>query len=382
MMRRTRMVRKIITLILLVCIAFTGIPIPGYAAVKSSGKVIKEISRGNTMGNLNNGGEIIKNGGEYYFYYGGSTRQAASGMDPEGLTEEEMKVFRKELDLSGTWWGSYWVVEPGIFAGKTDGSVIPRRITNCLNENPNFYDAKFMNLVGENLYYVATSAKDGLTYPNVICRASTNGSSTSKKLFTCKDSRDEIKKMAVMDDWIYYALYQYDKGINIYRMHLDGSDKTLLAKNTTEYFDIDGTWLYFFKDTAIKRVELTNPKQEHNIVTIFQVVDDIICYKDKLYFTYYKNVAVVPAKTGNSQKDIKILVQGKLISVVNDRIYYSKEKDMKDFLYRMTLTGKNKKYIDKFDNGYAQLINGSVCYRSDIQNQNRDALDSLRYQKQ
>lgn len=370
-----------IILSLVVCIAITAIPITGYAAEKSSGKVIKEISRGNTMGNLNNGGEIIKNGGEYYFYYGGSTRQEASGMDPEGLTEDEMKVFRKELDSNGNWWGSYWVVEPGIFAGKTDGSVIPRRITNCLNEKPNLYDAKFMNIDGENLYYVGTSVKDGLTHPNVICRASTKGSSSSKKLFTCKDSRDEIKKMAVMDDWIYYALYLYDKGINIYRMRLDGSDKALLAKNTTEYFDIDGNWLYFFKDTGIKRVELTNPKQEHDIVTTIQVVDDIIYYKDKLYFTYYKNVGVVPAKTGNSQKDIKILGQGRLTSVVNDKIYYTKQKNMKDFLYRMTLTGKSKKYIDKFDNGYAQLINGSVCYRSDIVNQNRDALDSLRYQK-
>ena len=125
----------------------------------------------------------------------------------------------------------YYIDSGRIFKMRTDGS-----------EDTKLNDAEFcrnINVVGNWIYYISG---DGNSNTNYIYRMRTDGSQNTQINDTGSDH------INVVGDWIYYNSNYNDNGM--YKMRTDGSENIKLNDDDNYYINIVGDWVYYINDDS------------------------------------------------------------------------------------------------------------------------------------
>ena len=184
--------------------------------------VFAQTNRGNTIGNIANGGLYVEVDDVIIFNLQGETYK----MKPNGT--EITKI--SDNDSNNLNYMDGWIYfadmndDNGLYKMRADGNDLQK-----LDED---VWADFVNVIGEWIYY--SDNGDG------IYKIKADG--TDK---TCISS-EEVSYVTVFDDWVYYITDDFYEGDHLYRIKTDGTDKELLdSDNDIDFFDISDGWIYF-----------------------------------------------------------------------------------------------------------------------------------------
>lgn len=160
----------------------------------------------------------------------------------------------------------YYCIKPGsIYKIKTDGTG-ESKIADISSFSGDYL------VSGDWIYYT-----DGTSLSKMM----TDGTGVAKL-------SDNVGVYAVKDDWIYYG-EKTDKGEvkNIFRMKLDGTEKSMLTDGA--YVAIDGDWFYYTKENWLYRSNLDGTTVEKmNKVEMWNIFG---VYGDYIYYGEYSGAA-------------------------------------------------------------------------------------------
>ena len=166
--------------------------------------------------------------------------------------------------VSGDW--IYYGVKSGsIYKIKTDGSE-KTKIADISSFNGD------MTVSGEWIYY-----KDGIS----LFKMKTDGTGVTKL-------SDNVALHEVNDGWLYYCeVTEKEEWKDLYRMKLDGAEKSKLADGT--FTAIDGNWLYYSNEGWLYRSNLDGSSAEKmNNVKMFTIC---VIYDNYIYYIEYSGAA-------------------------------------------------------------------------------------------
>lgn len=250
-----------------------------------------EVKEGNTIGNLNNMGDIVQDNDWIYMNKVTTPRNIILKVKKDGSEVQQISI-------------------------------------------PDNHSAYYLNLVDDWIYYTHISSKMWKTY---MCKRKTSG---GKEIKLCSGysfgSPGGGGGLYVYDNWIYFI---QDKGI--YRMKTDGTKKAVVARaGADEYimgFCIDGQWLYYTDDGLHKvRLNGTSKKSLNKKVFGTCVASGSWIFSDGDDDGVYRT-----RKDGS--KTQKILSNVKEWNISNGWIYYTSSKG----LYKIKTDGTSKKRLVK-----------------------------------
>jgi len=270
--------------------------------------------RGNTVGNIANGG-LVAQEGEWIYFLGG-----------------------------------YDAGKPGIYRMRTDGSSK----SEIFNSN-----AKYLNVVDGWIYCVIPVKDLG----DLLYKIRTDGSEYVM-LTDPSDSplaRFRLNYVNVVDDWVYF---HGDSGNGrIYKVRTDGTEGTLLSQNDGMYTNVADGWIYYsVRKYGIERMykmrtdgsEITELCDEYG--RDVNVVNEWIYYsvRDGEYDRVFK------MRTDGSEKT-KLSDDGRGLNVINGWIYYSNE----DGLNKMRTDGSDAVKLSDNTNSGIYVMDGWIYYYID-----------------
>ena len=261
--------------------------------------------RGNTTGNVANGGFVVTDGewifysifdvvGEPNEYYGQIVRVRADRTGREVIWREKLDV-AMFLAVVENW--LYFSSSNGIFRMRIDG-------TQMENIDPTF--AVRMDIVGEWIYFADIERN--------AYRISTNGS-----------QREEVDIQAVrffiIEDWLIY-LDSTDLSIN--RVRRDGTEHIRLSDGLSSLFDVYDGWIYFSQASG----------------------GSVNIYKIRLDGTEHHQIIDEPGFFGN---------------IYDGWIFYS-HYHSDGRIYRSSLDGAVRKRISEYPGHHINIVDGWIYY--------------------
>ncbi len=223
--------------------------------------------KGNTAGNLANGGKMTKQGDWIYYSNPGDGK---------------------------------------LFKMLTDGSAKTQ-----LYDEPSFH----INVIGDWIYFASASG---------LCKIKTDGS--GRIVLSDKVCRD----VQVVEDSIYFAENHKLMGtFNLYRMKTDGSGKVKLNSDDCSELNVAGNWIFYIKKTFFSDDKIwykirTDGSRKTELKDAFYLefnaVDDWVYYK----------VSGALYKMKTDQREGTLLYDGKVtdFNVASDWIYYTENKEL------------------------------------------------------
>lgn len=246
--------------------------------------------RGNSIGNLVNGGFTAQDQGWIYYM----------SMNPKGI---------------------YKIQESG---------TKKKRVCKDVANN--------INIVADWVYYI--NIEDN----SRIYKVKTNGSKRQKL------SDDKAWSLNVLGDWMYYC--NTGENFAIYKMKTDGTNRQLLSSDDPFFVIAEQDWLYFGliqENSKVYRIQSTDGsdrKAFNSLVSPIFILQDTWVYFLKYNFTKADN-QLYKMKMDGSQEQ---LLHENLISTINvsgDWIYYINKSDQSR-LYRIKTDGsENQKLYDE-----------------------------------
>jgi len=170
----------------------------------SSAEMADENTRGNTVGNIVNGGRVAQQGGWIYYCYSYSQ-----------VTETNEDGSWKSLKIS-----------TGLFKSLADGTERTHIVFSS--------GCRYINTVGDWIYY---SDKDGWC----IYKIHTDGTEKTQL------NDDESSFINVIGEWIYYI--NSSDGGRIYKMSTDGTEQTPLNDDESAYLNVLDDWIYYTNES-------------------------------------------------------------------------------------------------------------------------------------
>ncbi|MCT8977937.1 cell wall-binding repeat-containing protein [Clostridium sp. CX1] len=292
-------------------------------------------TRGNTSGNIKNGGSVAEQGDWLYYSF---------GISYAGEKSDSIYAYKKDgtskIKLSNKFGKYINVVDDWIYFSRYashDGpnGIYKTRVNGTEETRLNNDDiCSYLTVVGDKIYYV-TNYNYGTLF-----RMNTDG---SNKVALGKDS---IYSAAVSGNYIYY---QNTAELNtLYKMNLDGSGKT---KVSDEYVDnhsyiIDSEWVYFTSNSKLYKMR-TDGSEKTSIGNIetwyYNISNGWVYYVDKQDSHLYK------IKVDGSE-NIKLSDDNAIgISVDDEWIYYytmDPSSYTVNSFYRMHLDGSQKELVE------------------------------------
>ena len=193
--------------------------------------------RGNTVGNIVNGGLVAEHNGWIYYRItimtGWATTDGATyKVRSDGSKHDPLNTHSYISDINVV---DDWIYYSNIYdfsstyKVRTDGND-PVKINND--------DALGLNVVGDWIYYLNYSDDDGShRRDNRIYKIRTDGRERTKLTDT------HSLYLNVVDDWIYFS--NLDDEYNIYKIRTDGSEKTKVNNDYSKYINVIGDWIYY-----------------------------------------------------------------------------------------------------------------------------------------
>ena len=238
-------------------------------------------ARGNTVGNIVNGGQVAKEGGWIYY---------------SNYSNDSHKLCKIRTD--GT--------------GRTELS------------DDNSYD---INVVDGWIYYC-------MFEDNKLYKMRTDGTGRTK---LSDDKSDDVN---VVGDWIYYSNYSGSSG-NLYKMRTDGTGRTKLSDDEASDINVVDGWIYYSNGSnhsrpyRIRTNGTGRTKLSDDSADCINVVDGWI---------YYKNGGICKIRTdgtGRTKLDDTRSINGR-INVADGWIYCTAETGLEHYFYKIRTDGTGR----------------------------------------
>lgn len=190
--------------------------------------------RGNTYGNIYNSQGKAAISGDWIYYVNDEENDALYKMKTDGT--QKMRLGKSEqcdnINIVGDWiYYSYYADFPMTGRIRTDGT----------SQGVLFFGfTYYMSVIGDNIYYCTNNVN--ITpygeYDFCIYNIST-------KQKTVMDDDDYYIPYVTDDGWVYYLSSANDPAQRLYKMRLDGTQKTKISDELVNYFDIKDGWIYY-----------------------------------------------------------------------------------------------------------------------------------------
>ncbi|MCY6372565.1 DUF5050 domain-containing protein [Clostridium ganghwense] len=222
--------------------------------------------RGNTCGNINNGGEFVQKGDWIYYcdYVNGLYKMKSNGTEKFMITNDVVD----NINVMGNW---IYYRDNGLYKIKTDG-------TNKTELDDN--NVAIINVVGEWIYYINMSDRGKIYKMKIDGTSKTSLSQYEYEAYNLivdegwmyfsntlngysiykmktdgtqlvKLNSDESYDVNVIDDWIYYCNFSDNK--KLYKMRVDGTGKIELSDSQVCNVNVLGNNVYFINATGIRK---------------------------------------------------------------------------------------------------------------------------------
>lgn len=305
-------VKKVLLLIILLVIVLVIFLIPKLA-LKDGISTFKFINNkvGNTIANIRNYGYTAEQGGIVYF-----VAPSKDGKQISIYKTDKSKVEPKEL-IKGEWEVySLNVVKDYIFFIALTDDEVEKSATLSVEDSSN----------------------------NKIYRMKTDG--TDLQVINSNEFHDKCYEIYVIKDKIYYI----GVDANIWRMNLDGSEKTKINNDRTGYLGLT-------EDYIILNIEKKQEKSE-----------DVASSAAPVYETCIMNIDGTDKKVLNGERLYSI-------NIVGDYIYYI---DLNKSVYKIKIDGTdNVKISDDIQAYNMNIINNRIFYVDYVSNTEKTAIYSM-----
>ncbi len=283
-------------LILVVIIIGGALLVAGCAANQSEKAIeaktteLPNETRGNSTGNIVQGGFVAESDGWFYFCMPGDTRlmkMNTDGSDLQILADEEATY----INVIGDW--IYYNSLTDIVKIRTDGTE--RTIVD------EFSASLFLNVVDDWIYYYVVldlvtgsgiykiridgeektllSDMSGYDLNKVGDWIYFSNWDDNRKPYRMNLESEEVTKLAKDEAFnllVYGNMVYYTDALNIYRVGIDGSDRTVLKNSPyiTSAFLIDDGWIYFFfpANTSLDAYNLLKMNPESSEIETLQEI--------------------------------------------------------------------------------------------------------------
>lgn len=262
------------------------------------------------------------------------------------IYSEDDWVYYQNLDDSDAWVEMGLVGEANaLYRMRTDGSE-KAKLNDCSSN---------IKVVDGWVYYISwDDDSDG----GNLYRVRTNGSNMTKL-----DGDSEC--ILVADGWIYYYSRAEDRHFYMYKIRLDGSDKTMLSKEWGSPINVADGWLYYSYDDlklckirldGSDRTELNNDRSND-----VKVIGDCI-----YYVNWSENGNLYKINTEGSGRTKLNNDNCWNITIVDDWIFYRTNDDNYE-LYKVRTDGSGRTKLTNNQCLYFVVSDGWVYYtnRSD-----------------
>ena len=288
--------------------------------------------RGNTVGNIINGGLVAEHDGWIYYMitiqadwhtaYGETHRVSSDGSKHAQLNSHYISF----INVVGDW--IYYADVYDFYSTykvRTDGSD-PVKINND--------EAMGLNVAGDWIYYLNYTDDDGSRRTNNrIYKMLTDGTERTK----LTDAHSQY--LNVVGDWIYYS--NLDDAYNIYKMRLDGSGKTKVNNDYSMYINVIGDWIYYSNGSDGFAIYKIRTDGSERIKLSDDIPGTLNVYAGWIYYTNMEdNYTIYKMRTdGSGRMQVNNENTGRIF-VVDDWIYYKSSG-----LYRMSLDGSERQKV-------------------------------------
>ncbi|WP_010252644.1 DUF5050 domain-containing protein [Acetivibrio cellulolyticus] len=283
--------------------------------------------RGNTTGNISNGGFICEKDDWIYtsMYKKGLWKIKKDGSEKVQISENSVNY----LNIVGDWIyysSSFYLPEKDklrLYKMKLDGSSVTRLSEDIV---------EYVNVVGDWIYYINVS--DG-NKPYKI-RLDSKGERKISDL--------PMKYMIVDDGWIYFQKTSTD---TLWKIRTNGSDSAELSYvyGSDMHITKAGNWLYFIGegyDSGIYKVGIDGQNEE---LIVSGSIDSINYYDGWLYYNSTIQNLYKLKEDLSTRKTIGSGVEGSF-QVTDNWVYYSEILTESGKEYRVNTEGSIKQRLD------------------------------------
>lgn len=285
--------------------------------------------RGNSIGNIANGGYVAAKGDWVYYYDNKKASIYKTSMDE---TESLIKEAGVNLNIVDNWIIYTSEIDRKIYRASLDGSKIQKLSDEVCD---------FLNVIGEWAFYVNESDK------NSIYKMKIDGSEKTKL------NNVGSARINVVGEWIYYCRlknetseefgesYYYPFG-EIYKLKVDGSEELKVSSVKASFLNVVDNWIYY--SDINDGVALYKMKTDGSQVS--KVVDDNCYYVNVTEDTlFYSDMSSSFYKTDlNGKNKVLLGEHGRYMNIclVNEWIYFKLWSGNETDFYKMKLNGTNK----------------------------------------
>jgi hypothetical protein len=211
----------------------------------------------------------------------------------------------------------------------------------------------FINVVGDWIYY--RNNGDICYGHGQLCKISTDGT-VQQKL-----DNGNCEYINVVNNWIYYGCspseFSADGSPMLYKMRTDGTDRQKLSDTISLYVSVVGGWVYYLNNDGLNRMRTDGSDR--------QKLNDERCHcfnivGEWVYYTY-KGLHRIRIDGSSRQKLIGREIEH--YNVVDDWVYYCDKWE----LYKVRTDGTDNQTLDsdrdRLNGGYVNIIGEWVYYR-------------------
>jgi eukaryotic-like serine/threonine-protein kinase len=201
----------------------------GQEKLKHGGK------RGNSVGNILNGGHAVLHDDWIYFtgrYHDSQLQRVKCDGSQLEYINVEHALFLNSVDD--------WIYYSSgndqfrVFKIRPDGTDR----TQVNDDTSDFYN--YLNITDNWLYYNSGNKEE-----QKICKLRLDGSERTELY---QSENEMIYKMGVVGEWVFYSAFEKKNRENrkIYKLHSVSKERTLLVDHTSGHFTLNNEWLYCY----------------------------------------------------------------------------------------------------------------------------------------
>jgi len=286
-------------------------PVPSSSSSNANNQK-KQLTFGNTSGNISNGGYAVSDGTDIYYCVGKSIFKCSLNGSNSKKIYEYAKTDIGGISSLNIMENHLYFVDSAVCRMKKDGTERKELFKDSL---------MFIQVTSENIYCVGSTK---------IYKTNLDG---TKKV----ELSDGDSFFVVTEEYAFYTMHQ-----DFIRMNLDGSNKKTLSDKNFRYPCREGDWLYFTSTVNQYNIYKMKPDGTQYTMVSNDYVLSLNVGKDWIYYINKDNNICKVRTTGKDA--VKLGAdEARNINVAGDWIFYKSIGD--DLFFRMKIDGSNKEQL-------------------------------------
>lgn len=286
-------------------------------------------NRGNSIGNISNGG-YIANYNDWIYYYDGDKNSIYKFKKDEIDSTKIINTTGTNINIVDG-----WIIYTNL---EDDHKIYRCKLDGSQKEKLNNDRSNYLNVFGNWIYYVNES--DG----NKIYKIKLNGDNRTKI------NNTESTRINVIEDWIYYCKVEeeaieefgdnfYSPFGEIYKIKTDGTQETKISDAKASFLNVVGNWIYY--SDVNDGVNLYKMRIDGNEAT--KIVDGNCYYvnvtKENIYFSDMSSALFKVDLDGKNKTSIGVKGRCMNINAVDEWLYFELETGEENGFYKIKNDG-------------------------------------------